>query len=71
MILVIHVMINIAAHLLYYGTYYIRFLLIQYPCQKNNIGLTEYWIKHRTNFSAFQSKKLNILILTCILITMK
>ena len=38
---------------------YSRFLLIQYPCcQKNNIGFTEYWIKHRTNFSPFQTKRI-------------
>jgi hypothetical protein len=24
-----------------------------------DIGLTEYWIKHRTNFSAFQTEKKN------------
>jgi hypothetical protein len=41
---------------------YSRFLLIQYPyCQGNNIGLTEYWIKHTTNISAFQTKKIKYL----------
>jgi hypothetical protein len=41
---------------------YRRFLLIQYPyCQRINIGLTEYWIKHRTNISAFQTKKIRYL----------
>jgi hypothetical protein len=38
---------------------YSRFLLIQYTfCQKNDIGLTEYWIKHRSNFLGFQTKKI-------------